>query len=227
MGRWDDGTRDKHWRRIVNALFGGAINMPEKGWMRRLHFLRVFCRFINRFSHATECRFWWCECFVVILQSSGVGMLVASGRKNGEAWWLCWKVLYEGESIRRTLQGDGRNWKLWVLSFCKLRVKRGGVPAGAERWSRENKGVVNKCYFWSAWAWCYEASCQGNRKGTTGVGKQQASRWWENRRVRRSKLPGEWEGAASVGKQHMSRWGCRRNQTGCDEGVNGGKVGFG
>ena len=35
--------------------------------MGSLHFLRVFCRFINRFSHATECRFWWWRKCVVTL----------------------------------------------------------------------------------------------------------------------------------------------------------------
>ena len=128
-------------------MFAGNENLARRARMGRLHFLRVFCCFINRFSHATDSHFWWCECFVVILQSSGVGVLVASGRKNGGAWWLCWKCCMKGEIIRRTLQGDGRNWKLWVLLFCKLRVKRGRGASGCWEMKSGERGCCEQMLF--------------------------------------------------------------------------------
>ena len=48
-------------------MFAGNENLARRARMGRLHFLRVFCRFINGFSHATGCRFWWWRKCVVTL----------------------------------------------------------------------------------------------------------------------------------------------------------------
>ena len=48
-------------------MFAGNENLARHARMGRLHFLRVFCCFINRFSHATECSFWWWRKCVVTL----------------------------------------------------------------------------------------------------------------------------------------------------------------